>query len=98
MARPKKEIGEEKPKKGVTYSEVKADKGILVDKDRYLLFLDIYHHLRPYLERENKTTKEELIKLFPQDKQLTEDVWTCVFELGLIWPQDMTGRLFSQTE
>lgn len=99
MARPKKQnTTEDKPAKGVKYSEVKPEKGMLVNQKKYLLFLDIYHYLRPYLNREIQITKSEIHKRFPTDKQLVEDVWSCVIDLKLVWPQEMMGRLFSQVE
>lgn len=98
MARPKKINVEDKPIKGVKYSEVKPIKGILVNQKKYLLFLDIYHYLRPYLNKEITITKAELVKRFPKDKQLVNDVWTCVMDLKLVWPDEMVGRLFSQVE
>lgn len=96
MARTKKDTGEEKPVKGVKYSENKPEKGMLVNREKYLLFLDIYHQLRPYLEKPPLVVKDDLLKKYSDNKELVEDVWMCVNELKLVWPQDMMGRIFSQ--
>ena len=100
MAQPKKDsANEEKPVKGVKYSEIKAGKGMMINRARYFLFLEIYHYLRPYLPEESKRrvldiSKADLVKKYPKDKQLTADVWSCVFELKLTDAQDIVGRLF----
>lgn len=79
----------------VKYEDIKPSAGIKVNRDKYLLFLDIYHYLRPYLDRELPVmTKKELIEKFPKDKNIARNVWECVYELKLKWPDEMVGRIF----
>jgi hypothetical protein len=84
----------EKPSK-VKYEDIKPSAGLKVNREKYLLFLDIYHYLRPYLERElPQLTKKELIAIFPKDKTIAANVWDCVYELKLKWPDEMVGIVF----
>lgn len=59
------------------------------------MFLEIYHHIRPYLNREITVTKAELLKKFPDRKKMVNDVWTCVTELKLVWPYEIIGRVIN---
>lgn len=98
MARPKKS-DEEKPVKGVKYEDIKPTKGLVYDRKKYLYFLEVYHYLRPYLERElPKINKKDLVAKFSKDKKMVEDVWDCVYELKLKWPNEMIGRIVEQIE
>lgn len=95
MARTKN-VDIDKPLKGVKYEDIKPKKDMLLyDTTKYLYFLKVYHYLRPYLDRELPSiTKKELIAKFPKDKKMTENVWDCVYELKLKWPDEMVGRVF----
>jgi len=86
---------EEKPGKKVSYKDIKPTAGLPVSREDYCAFLDIYHYLRPYLDREITVTKEELKKRFPDRKQMVDDVWTCVFDMKLKWPDEMVGTVFN---
>lgn len=98
MARTKKS-DEEKPVKGVKYEDIKPTKGLVYDRNKYLQFLEIYHYLRPYLERElPNLTKKDLVAKFPKDKKMVEDVWDCVYELKLKWPNEMIDRILEQVK
>ncbi len=103
MARQKKDSTTEKPVKGVKYSEIAPKVGTLHNRKKYLYFLEIYHYLRPYLSEESPRrikdiTRGDLFKRYPLYKQLVDDVWTCVFELKLQYPEDMVDRLFEEVE
>jgi hypothetical protein len=97
MARTKKltEEGEVKVKKGVTYADVKPSPGMNINRTEFLKFLEIYHLLRPYIERPAPITKEALLKKFPDRKKMVEDVWMCVYELKLVYPGEMIGRILN---
>lgn len=69
-----------------------------MDREKYILFLEIYHYLRPYLpdtsaRKIKNIEKKELIKKFPKSKKLTEEVWECVFDLKLTDINDIVSRL-----
>lgn len=98
MARTKKTEDEEEKtaKKGVKYSDVKPEAGLKINRNEYLAFLDIYHEIRPYLEREPTVTKEYLLKKYPKRKKMIEDVWICVFDLKLKYPHEMIGRILTE--
>lgn len=96
MARSKKNVDEDgNPKKGVTYEDVKSDYVLPVSRKDYMEFLEIYHFIRPYLDRELQTTKEELLKKFPKKKAMVEDIWICVHDLKLKWTSEMVNRVFN---
>jgi hypothetical protein len=65
-----------------------------MSRNEYMVFLDIYHEIRPYLDREIKVAKPDLIKKYPKHKKLVEDVWTCSVDLKLKWPHEMVDRIF----
>jgi hypothetical protein len=69
-----------------------------MDRDNYILFLDIYHYLRPYLSEESPRRikdikKSELVKKFPKSKKMAEEVWDCVFDLKLTEINEIVDRL-----
>jgi len=97
MGRGKKNIIIEEnnqPKKRVTYEDVKSTYLLPIDRKEYIKFTDIYHYIRPYLDRELKTNKSELLKKFPESNKMVEDVWYCVNDLKLKWPNEMVAIVF----
>jgi len=82
-------------KKGVSYKDIKPTAGLPVSQEEYNRFLEVYHSIRPYLERELQVTKEQLLKEFPDRKQMVEDVWTCVVDMKMKWPHEMVGTVFN---
>lgn len=68
---------------------------VLVNQKEYLAFLEIYHHLRPYLGKEITVKKADLLKKYPKRKEMIEEIWVCVFDLKLIWPHEMIGRVLN---
>ena len=90
----KKITDEEKVKAKVTYDEIKPQKRNAVDRDDYMIFLKIYHHIRPYLDRElPKISKKELVTKFPKHKEIAENVWDCIYDLKLKWTNEMVDRV-----
>jgi hypothetical protein len=87
--------GEEKPKRAVTFEEIKPGPSIILNREDYLVFLDIYHYIRPYLNRPIAVTKQDTKKKWPDHKQMVDDIWMCIDELGLKWPDEMIGRIFN---
>jgi hypothetical protein len=71
---------------------------ISMDREKYILFLEIYHYLRPYLSEESPRRvkdikKSELVKKFSKSKKMAEEVWDCVFDLKLTEIPDIVARL-----
>lgn len=66
----------------------------MVSRENYLRLLPIYHEIRPYLAKPKDVTKEYLLKKYPKEKKLVNEIWECIFELKLVWPQEIADRIF----
>lgn len=100
MPRTKKliEDGENKKGRKVIYEDVKPTSVGYYNRDKYLAFLEVYHVLRPYLQdRKPNVSKEELLARFPKKKKLVDEVWECVHDLKLIWPNEIANRILEES-